>query len=65
MGKKITTFGDIKIKKRKFFHRKNLILLEVVDIGKVQVSVWFLQSKKIINILLVTKMMIIKLNYYA
>ena len=31
-------FGDFEIKKRKFHHRKNLILLENVDIEKMQVS---------------------------
>ena len=32
--KKLLTFGDIEIEKGKFHHRKNLILLEDVDIEK-------------------------------
>ena len=38
MGKEIIMFGDIEIEKRKFYHRKNLILLNDVDIEKMQVS---------------------------
>ena len=38
MGKEIVLFGNIEIERRKFNHRKNLILLEDVDIGKIQVS---------------------------
>ena len=38
MSKAIIKFGDIKVKKYKFHHRKNLILLEDVEIKKMQVS---------------------------
>ena len=44
--KKIIAFGDIKIEKHKVHHRKNLILLEDVDIKKYRYLVWFLQAKK-------------------
>ena len=38
MDKEIITFGDIEIKKRKFYHRKSLILSEYVDIDSIQIS---------------------------
>ena len=66
MNKEIITFGDIEIEKRKFHHRKNLILLEYVDIDSMLTSsLVFYGEKKNINILLVTKMMIIKLNNFT
>ena len=66
MNKEIITFGDIEIEKRKFHHRKNLILLEYVDIDSILTSsLVFYGEKKNINILLVTKMMIIKLNNFT
>ena len=66
MNKEIITFGDIEIEKRKFHHRKNLILLEYVDIDSILTSsLVFHGEKKNINILLVTKMMIIKLNNFT
>ena len=58
-------FGDFEIKKRKFHHRKNLILLENVDIEKMQVSYIVFFGEKNVNILLVTKIMIIKLNHHV
>ena len=42
MGKEIITFGDIKVEKHKFDHRKNLILLEDVNIKKCDCLIWFL-----------------------
>ena len=66
MNKEIITFGDTEIEKRKFHHRKNLILLEYVDIDSILTSsLVFYGEKKNINILLVTKMMIIKLNNFT
>ena len=38
MVKEIITFGYIEIEKRKFHHRKNLILLQYVDIDNRHVS---------------------------
>ena len=38
MSKENITFNNIEIEKRKFHHRKNLILLEDVDTDKIQVS---------------------------
>ena len=52
MGKEIVKFGNIKIGKRNFHHRKNLILLEDLDIDNMQVSSIVCSSKKNINILL-------------
>ena len=52
MGKEIIKFGNIKIGKRNFHHRKNLILLEDLDIDNMQVSSIVCSSKKNINILL-------------
>lgn len=38
MSKENITFNNIEIEKRKFHHRKSLILLEDVDTDKIQVS---------------------------
>ena len=38
MGKEILTFGDVEIKKNKFYRHKTPILLGAVDIEKVLVS---------------------------
>ena len=66
ISKEITTFDNIKIEKHKFHNCKNLTLLKDVDIEKISgVSKTFLLVKKNMNILLVTKMRIIKLNNYA
>ena len=60
MDKEIITVGDIEVVKHKFYHRRNLILLEDVDIKKnCRCLVWCLQMKKNINISLVTKIVII------
>ena len=40
-------FGDIEIRKRKFYHSKNLIPLEDADIDNAQVSSVSLMKKKI------------------
>ena len=53
------TFGDIETEKHKFHCYKNPIFLEDVDIDKVLVS------KKAINILSVTCIMIIKFSHYT
>ena len=65
MTKEIITFADIEIEQNKFYHRKNLILLEDVDTYKYRNLTWFLLVKKNINILLFTEMRLIKLNHYA
>ena len=65
MSNEIITFGNIEIRKCKFHHPKNLILIEDVGIVKIQVSSMVSSSRKNAIILLVTKMMIIKLNHYA
>ena len=66
MGKEIIImFDDTESEKHKLHHRINVILLEDVDIKKYSYLVWFRKVKKIINILLVTKTVIIKLNHYT
>ena len=65
MSKEIIAFCNIKIEKRKFHHLKNLILLEGVDIDQTIISSTVSSSERIINVLLVTRMMIIKLNHLA
>ena len=45
--------------KRKFRHRKNLIMLKYVDTDNIQGSRMFSSSERNINILLVTKIIII------
>ena len=65
MGKETIMFGDIETKKCEFHFRKNLILLEDIDTEKIQVFSVLSSGKRIINILLVIKMMIIKLGYYT
>ena len=46
MTKEIITFADIEIEQNKFYHRKNLILLEDVDTYKYRNLTWFLLVKK-------------------
>ena len=61
-------FGNIKIKKHKFHRRKNIVLLEEADIDNIEVSTIVLFGEKDninINILFVTKMIIIKLNHFC
>ena len=45
--KLMITFGDIEIRKRKFYHSENLIPLEDADIDNAQVSGVSLMKKKI------------------
>ena len=42
MDKEIITFGEVE--KRKFHHRKNLILLEYVDIENIKVMIFAIKS---------------------
>ena len=65
MGKEIITLGEIAVEKCKFHRRKNLVLLEDILLRNYRCLIWFLQVKKIINILLVKKMIIKKLNHYG
>ena len=58
MGKEISTFSDIQIEKYKLYYYKSLTS-QKVDLTR------FLLVKEIINNLLVTCMMIIKLNHYT
>ena len=59
MDEEISTFGDIEIEKQKFY-LKNFYFLEVVNTDNILVS----YKRKNINTLLVTCMIIIKLNHY-
>ena len=63
--KEIIYFGDIEVEKHKFHHCKSLILLEDVDIKKIQVSNMVSSGKRNINILLVTKIMLPKTSGYV
>ena len=66
MGNEIIRFGNIETEKRKFYHRKNLVLLDDIDIDSLQYLVWFLLVKKIMKVLLVTKIIMnLKLNHYG
>ena len=38
MNKELTTFGNIEIKKRKFHHCKDLVLLQDLDIDNIAMS---------------------------
>ena len=62
MGKKNLTFGDIEIKKKIFYCHKSPDPLMDVDSEKVLVSNKFFLGEKTITTLLVTCIMIIKLN---
>ena len=64
MGKEILMLGDIEIEKNKFFSHKSPILLKDVDIEKVLVSKNVSSGEKTLSTLLVTCMMIVKLNHY-
>ena len=64
MGKEILMLGDIEIEKNKFYSHKSPILLKDVDIEKVLVSKNVSSGEKTLSTLLVTFMMIIKLNHY-
>ena len=62
MGNQFLTFEDIEIEKRKFYHHKTPIFLEDVGIEKVLTSnkISFGEKK---NVLLVTCIMVTKLNH--
>ena len=59
MDEEIITFGDIEIEKQKFY-LKNFYFFEVVNTDNILVS----YKRKNTNTLLVTCMIIIKLNHY-
>ena len=63
MGKEMLTFWDIETEKNKFYHYKSPVPLRDVDIDKVLVSNKISCGRKSINTLLVTCIMIIKLNH--
>ena len=56
---------ESEVEKHKFHHHKNLILLEVIDIKNIQLSSMVFSGKKNMNVLVVTKPMIRKLNHYT
>ena len=56
---------ESEVEKHKFHHHKNLILLEVIDVKNIQLSSMVFSGKKNMNVLLVTKAMIRKLNHYT
>ena len=66
MGREISKFGNIEIDKNKFYRHKTSIFWRDVDIEKVLVSfrsIRFLLVKTTINTLLITCIMVTKLNY--
>ena len=63
MSKEIQRLAILIFEKNEFNDRENPTLLENVDIYNIQVSSMISSSEK--NILLITKIMIIKLNHYA
>ena len=65
MSKEIIAIRKLEIKKCKFCHRNNLVLLEDVVIYNIPVSTMVSFGEKIIYILMVTKMMVIKWNHCA
>ena len=65
MRKQFITFGEDEGGRHKFNHRKSLILLEDVDIKKIQVSKTVSSVEKMVYIFLVKKMKIIKLKHYV
>ena len=58
------TFEDIEIENKNFYHRNTSIFKKDVDIEKELVSNKISFGEKIITTLLVTCVMIIKLNHY-
>ena len=64
MGKEIPTFGDTEIEKNKFYHHKSPIFLGDVDIEKVLVSNKISLGEISLSTLVVTCIMLIKLNHY-
>ena len=64
MGKETLTFGDIEIKKNRFYRHKSPIFLKDVDIEKALVSNKVSAGEKNYKTLLVTCIMIAKLSHY-
>ena len=65
MGKEILTFGDIELaKKKEFYHNTIPVPLKDIHIEKILVSKKIFSGEKTINTLLVTCLMITKLNHY-
>ena len=62
--KEILAFGDIEIKKHKFYLYKNLAPLNDVDFEDVLVSKKIFSGRKSYNTLLVTCTMIIMLSHF-
>ena len=62
MGKEILTFGNIEIKKNKFYHNKSIFFKDE-DIEKILVSNKISFGEKTIRTLLVTCVMMTKLNH--
>ena len=58
------TFEDIEIENKNFYHRNTSIFKKDVDIEKELVSNKISFGEKTITTLLVTSVMIIKLNHY-
>ena len=64
MGKEILTFGDIELaKKKEFYYNTSPVPLRT-HIEKILVSKKISSGEKTINTLLVTCLMITKLNHY-
>ena len=63
MGKEILTFGNIEIEKNKFIHHQAPIFVRDTNIEKVLVSNKISFGEKTIITLLVTCIMVIKLNH--
>ena len=65
MGKEILTFGDIELaKKKEFYYNASPVPLKDIHIEKILVSKKISSGEKTINTLLVTCLMITKLNHY-
>ena len=65
MGKEILTFGDIELEKKKEFYYNTIpVPLKDIHIEKILVSKKISSGEKTINTLLVTCLMITKLNHY-
>ena len=65
MGKEILTFGDIELaKKKEFYYNTSPVPLKDIHIEKILVSKKISSGEKTINNLLVTCLMITKLNHY-
>ena len=65
MDKEILTFGDIELaKKKEFYYNTIPVPLKDIHIEKILVSKKISSGEKTINTLLVTCLMITKLNHY-